>query len=306
MTKHKNANMRKAAATKDDEFYTQLTDIEREVSKYKAYFKNKIVYCNCDLPTQSNFFKYFSLNFEHLGLKKLIATSFNKSGRGRYIEYSGDKNGNNIPDPEEIGIKELKGDGDFRSDESVSLLKQADIIITNPPFSIFGEYISQLMKYNKKFLIIGHHAQVVNKIIFPLIKDNKIWLGHHTGLTFKRPNAPDMKIGMAGWYTNLQTPKRAEDIILIDKYNKNNYEKYDNYNAINIDKVKHIPMDYKGEMGVPISFLHKYNPNQFDIIDGFSRYSFLTGATPKTKGKYLTNINGKPKFSRIVIKNRRI
>jgi hypothetical protein len=186
--KAQNNNLHKAKNNKKDEFYTQLADIEYELRHYKEHFKDKVVYCNCDDPRVSNFFHYFSYNFEHLGLKKLIATCYknqnadlfsqNDSEKAIYLEYDGDKNGNKIPDPEEIGIIALKEDGDFRSKESIELLKQADIVVTNPPFSLFREYVAQLIEYDKKFLIVGHQNAITYKDIFKLMKENKLWLGY--------------------------------------------------------------------------------------------------------------------------------
>ena len=287
-----NKNLHQAKNNKKDEFYTQLSDIENELRHYKEHFKNKVVYCNCDDPRISNFFHYFSYNFEHLGLKKLIATCYknqdadlfssNDSEKAIYLEYTGDKNGNNVPDLSEIGIKELKSDGDFRSPESIELLKQADIVVTNPPFSLFREYVSQLIEYDKKFIIVGHQNAITYKEIFPLIKENKLWLGYG----FKRNMAHfvnkhyedyatdnDHKEGMIRvsgvvWYTNIDTQKRHKDLLLHKKYagNESYYPKYDSYDAINIDKTNDIPIDYDGVMGVPITFIDKYNPEQFEIL----------------------------------------
>ena len=183
-----NRHLQSAKASKQDEFYTQLTDIEKELKHYKEHFKDKIVLCNCDDPRVSNFFHYFSYSFKQLELNKLITTCYknqnaeffseNKSEKAVYLEYTGDKNENNIPDPEEIGIKPLQGDGDFRSKECIELLKQADIVVTNPPFSLFREYVAQLIEYNKKFIIIGNQNAVSYKEIFKLIKENKVWLGY--------------------------------------------------------------------------------------------------------------------------------
>ncbi len=292
--KSSNSNLKKAKAAQKDEFYTQLSDIERELGHYKEHFKNKVVFCNCDDPRVSNFFHYFSYNFEHLGLKKLITTCYknqqpdlfseNKSEKAIYLEYTGDKNGDKIPNPEEIGIKHLNSDGDFRSPECIKLLKQADIVITNPPFSLFREYVAQLIEYNKKFIIIGNLNAITYKEIFKLIKENKIWFGHsiHSGdREFGVPdsyplNAASSRIDKNGnkyirvkgvrWFTNLDYEERHEDLILFKKYNKTEYPKYDNYDAINIDITKNIPMDYEGAMGVPITFMDKYNPEQFEII----------------------------------------
>jgi len=285
-----NKNLQEAKKNKKDEFYTQLSDIERELKYYKQHFKNKVVYCNCDDPRVSNFFHYFSYNFEKLGLKKLIATCYknqsmdlfsqNDSEQAIYLEYTGDKNGNFVPDPNEIGIKQLKGDGDFRSKESISLLTQADIVVTNPPFSLFREYVAQLIEYDKKFVIVGHQNAITYKEIFPLIKENKLWLGygfkggagHFINEHYEDyATATDRKEGMirvsgVHWFTNLDLNKRHEDLILYKTYNKKEYPKYDNYDAIEVSKTKDIPMDYAGVMGVPITFMDKYNPDQFEII----------------------------------------
>lgn len=290
---------------------------------YKDHFKNKVVYCNCDDPRVSNFFHYFSYNFEHLGLKKLIATCYknqdadlfstNESEQAVYLEYTGDKNGNKVPDAEEIGVKPLKGDGDFRSAESIELLIQADIVVTNPPFSLFREYVSQLIAYNKKFVIIGNLNSVTYKDVFSLIKDNKLWFGQsiHSGdREFRVPedyplNASSSRIDENGkkfirvkgvrWFTNLDFNERYEDLILYKKYTPEEYPKYDNYDAINVDKTKDIPMDFKGHIGVPITFLDKYNPKQFEII------KFRKGDDDKD-----LVINGKSPYFRIIIKNKQL
>lgn len=285
-----NKKLSQAKKNKKDEFYTQLSDIERELRHYKDHFKDKIVYCNCDDPRVSNFFHFFSYNFEKLKLKKLIATCYksqsmdlfskNDSDQAIYLEYNGDKNGNNIPDPNEIGIKPLKGDGDFRSKESIELLKQADIVVTNPPFSLFREYVSQLIDYDKKFIIIGHQNAIKYKEIFPLIRDNKIWLGfgfkggaahfinkHYEDYATAGDHLDGMiRVSGVVWFTNLDINKRHENLILYKKYTPEEYPKYENFNAINVDKTKDIPMDYDGYMGVPITFMDKYNPDQFEII----------------------------------------
>lgn len=327
-----NNNLQIARTSKKDEFYTQLSDIERELKHYKNHFKGKVVYCNCDDPRVSNFFHYFSYNFEKLGLKKLIATcyknqnmelfSHNDSEQAIYLEYEGDKNRNNIPDPKEIEIKHLKGDGDFRSKESIDLLKQADIVVTNPPFSLFKEYVAQLIDYDKKFIIIGHQNALTYIEIFRLIKSNKMWLGygfkggagHFINKLYEDyATAGDHKEGMirvsgVHWFTNLEIKKRHEDLILYKKYygNESEYPRYDYYDAINCDKTKDIPMDYKGAIGVPITFSDKYNPDQFEMLDAIGRYSLIHGATKETKGKYLTKINGIKKFTRIIIRNKKL
>lgn len=284
-----NKNLNKAKEAKKDEFYTQLEDINNELRHYREHFRGKTVLCNCDDPRVSNFFTYFAYNFEFLGLKRLITTCYknqdsdlfsqNSSEKAVYLIYDGDKNGNRIPDPEEIGVKPLKGDGDFRSAECIELLKQADIVVTNPPFSLFREYVAQLIEYNKKFLIIGHQNAITYKEIFPLIKENKLWLGygfkggagHFISNYEDKATAGNHKEGMirvsgVTWFTNLETQKRHEDLILYKKYTPEEYPKYDNYNAINVNKVADIPYDYDGVMGVPITFLDKYNPTQFEIV----------------------------------------
>ncbi|TAF79569.1 MAG: modification methylase [Runella slithyformis] len=328
--KSQNINLRKASTAKKDELYTQLSDIEKELKHYKKHFKDKVVLCNCDDPRVSNFFHFFSYNFERFGLKKLIATCYksqdmdlfsqNNAEQAIYLEYDGDKNGDNVPNPEEIGIKYLKGDGDFRSKECIELLKQADIVVTNPPFSLFREYVAQLMQYDKKFVIVGHQNAITYKEIFKLIKENKLWLGfgftggagHFINTHYEDyATAGDHKEGMirvsgVHWFTNLDINKRHEDLILYKNYTPEEYPTYDNYNAINVDKTKEIPVDYKGNIGVPITFLDKYNPEQFEIIDGLNRYSILEGPTAETQGKYLSQINGNPIYVRIVIKHKKI
>jgi hypothetical protein len=279
---------------KNDEFYTRLPDIEKELKHYKKHFKGKTVFCNCDDPRVSQFFHYFSYNFEHLGLKKLIATCYqnqnmdfftnNKSKKAIYLEYTGDKNQNKVPDPEEIGINYLKGDGDFRSEECIELLKQSDIVVTNPPFSLFREYVGQLEKYEKKFLIIGTWNAISYKEIFPLIKNNKMWIGINSNRNFSGFNVPKhypstgtevltdengdriIKSNQTCWFTNLDVAKRHEELLLHKKYSESEFPTYDNYDAIEVSKTNDIPINFKGLMGVPITFMNKYNPEQFKII----------------------------------------
>ena len=292
-TESNNSSLAKARDAKQDEFYTQLSDIEKELKHYKKYFKGKTVYCNCDDPRVSGFFHYFSYNFEKLGLKKLVATCYkseerdlfskNKTEKAIMLEYTGDRDNNNVPDPSEIGIVKLKGDGDFRSEESIEILKGADIVVTNPPFSLFREYVNQLLDYNKKFLIVGTQNAITYKDIFPHIKANKIWLGNGFAAGnayFKIPpeNARNYANGVYDeatglvkfrnvcWFTNLDITKRHEELILYRDYSPDIYPHYDNYDAIEVDKVKDIPKNYDGVMGVPITFLDKHNPDQFEII----------------------------------------
>lgn len=305
-----NRNLHTAKHSKKDEYYTQLADIERELKYYKHHFKDKVVYCNCDDPRISNFFHFFSYNFKKLGLKKLITTCYKSinpdlfsrydSERAIYLEYDGDKNGNNVPDIEEIGIIELENDGDFRNKESVELLKQADIVVTNPPFSLFRQYIAQLMEYDKKFLIIGNINAISYKECFTAIKENKMWLGYNCVRHFAQPDGSMYETARTYWYTNLDIAKRHENIVLYKKYygNEVEYPKYDNYNAINVDKTFHIPMDYEGVMGVPITFMDKYNPNQFEILgitsgrDEFEAVPIKRYVNPKQINKDGTVTNG--------------
>ena len=319
----KNTNLWHAKTWKNDEFYTQLPDIEKELRHYKEHFKWKTVLCNCDDPRVSNFFHYFAYNFEQLGLKRLITTcyknqnpnlfSMNESEKAVYLIYDWDKNWNNIPDIEEIGIHELKWDWDFRSDECIELLKQADIIVTNPPFSLFREYITQLIKYDKKFLILSNMNAITYKEVFPLIKDNKIWTwyGFNMSMVYKTtyPNLleanpkfvkwkwynPDdwyVKVPAICWFTNLDIKKRHEDLIMYKKYNADEYPKYGNYDAIEVSMVNDIPYDYDGVMWVPITFLDKYNPEQFELLwrdgdlDLSVTYDFFTPPSEDLCNKY--------------------
>ena len=293
----KNSNLHAAKAAKNDEFYTLLTDIEKEMSYYKDFFKGKIVYCNCDDARESNFFKYFSKNFEFLGLKKLITTGYKAEGKGVVLVYEGDKNGNHKVEDNEIVVRELEGSGDFRSEECVEFLKEADVVVTNPPFSLFREYIKQLMDYGKKFLVIGSMNAITYKEIFPYIKDNELWLGNQNVKEFRSPNGEIKKFGNILWYTNIQHKKRNTPLDLYKRYS-NEYPKYDNYDAIEVSKVSDIPMDYDGVMGVPITFLDKYCPEQFEIL----------GHEHDIDGKGGTinqfEINGKGTYKRILIRKR--
>ena len=318
-----NKTLNKANKSKNDDFYTQLTDIEKELKHYKKHFKNKVIFCNCDDPHISNFFHYFSYNFKQLGLKKLITTCYKnqqmnlfsdyKSEKAIYLEYTGDKN--NVPDPKDIGIKHLKGDGDFRSQECIELLKQSDIVVTNPPFSLFKEYVAQLVEFNKKFLIIGNTNALSYKEIFKLFKENKIRTGYtnfNVGMFFIVPK--DWKhfhhidengnkiarVSTSCWFTNLEVEKHKDFIILYKKYNSKEYPKYDNYNAINVNNVNNIPMDYKGVIGVPITFLGKYNPEQFEIVG-----QMATTKVDRFNHGY-PYINDKKIYARILIKNKKL
>lgn len=280
----KNNNLHSAKRNKRDEFYTQLADIEKELMHYKAFFKGKVVYCNCDDARESNFFKYFSMNFEHLGLKKLISTGYKENGKGVLLTYEGDKNGNRIVDNEEIVVTELNGNGDFRSEECIKFLKEADVVVTNPPFSLFREYVAQLMEYGKKFLIIGNQNAITYKEIFPYIKNEEMWMGlsmNGSNRWFQAPDDYEVKENAAGykvidgkkyyfvngvaWFTNIPHNRRNQPLDLYKKYS-NEYPKYDNYDAIEVSQVADIPMDYNGVMGVPITYLYKHCPTQFEIL----------------------------------------
>lgn len=353
-----NTNLGGAKKAKKDEFYTQLVDIEKELKHYKDQFLGKVVYCNCDDPFESNFFKYFAANFNALGLKKLIATSYKPSpiantqlglfgvnkllsapkGRPKVtankfiINEVCDIDGDGAFDLRDIAEQlkanknnewaPLKGEGDFRSEESIELLKQADIVVTNPPFSLFREYVAQLVEHDKKFLIIGNVNAITYKDCFKLIKDNKMWLGasiHSGDREFQVPNdypleAAGCRIDEKGnkyirvkgvrWFTNFDYKERHEDLVLYKKYTTKEYQKFDNYEAINIDKTSDIPIDYNGVMGVPITFLDKYSPEQFEVVGLIAgNIKGLAGIT-SASGKDGPYINGKLKYGRILVRKK--
>lgn len=299
-----NKNLNKAKEAKKDEFYTQLEDINNELRHYREHFRGKTVLCNCDDPRVSNFFIYFANNFHKLGLKKLIATCYknqdvdlfsqNASEQAVYMVYVGQFGDNGLPDPQSIDVMPLKGDGDFRSPECIEFLKEADIVVTNPPFSLFRDYVAQLIKYDKKFLIIGHQNAIKYKEIFPLIKDNKLWLGygfkggagHFISHYEDTATAGDHKDGMirvsgVTWFTNMEIKKRHEDLILYKTYTPEEYPKYANYDAINVNRTEDIPIDYTGVIGVPITFMDKYNPEQFEILGvGIAGLGLAAGVKP--------------------------
>lgn len=373
-----NRSLNAAAKAKQDEFYTQMPDIAQELKHYKRHFRGKIVLCNCDDPFESNFFKFFALNFNAWGLKKLICTCFNGSSiAGRELNLFNydeqpttserkaykveltevtDVNGDGATDL--LDVKEilkssppvlLSGNGDFRSEECVALLKEADIVVTNPPFSLFREFVAQLIEFDKKFLIIGNQNAITYKEIFPLIRNNKLWLGYKCGdMAFTVPDSYEPRatrywvdesgqkwrsMGNICWYTNLDHKKRHEELDLYKTYSPEEYPKYDNYDAIEVSRVADIPMDYEGYMGVPITFLDKYNPDQFEIYgatesegNGFSNGLWNSQSTvrqPVMGGGYGstseyssnsrvagllndprdTKVNGKSKYARIIIRN---
>ena len=319
----KNTNLTDAKKAKNDEFYTRIEDIEKELKHYKDFFRGKVVFCNCGDAIHHNFGKYFSMNFEHLGLKKLICTSFEMDGsHGKVAIYEGNKNGNYITDSDEWTTYKLEGNGDFRSAECVELLKQSDVVVTNPPFSLFRDFVAQLVKYDKKFLIIGNMNAITYKEIFPLIKDNKIWLGVSIKSGDRKFYVPDnyplnasgcgidengkrfIRVKGVRWFTNIEDANCNLPLDLYKKYNPKDYPKYDNYNAINVDKVTDIPMDYDGVMGVPITFLDKYCPTQFEIVG-------LTSSSREcTYGQLIGNattramIGGKKIYARILIRRK--
>ena len=274
----KNTNLKDAKKAKNDEFYTRIEDVEKELKNYKDFFKGKKVLCNCNdgkiNGAWSAFAQYFSMNFEHLGLKKLTCVSYNEDGHGMKYVYCGDKNGNRIADDFEWELTELNGHGDFSDEEGCQLMQESDVVVTNPPFSLFRDFVTQVIEYGKKFLLVGNKNAITYKEIFPLIKDNKIWLGVTSPEDFVQPKGDKKKNmkGLTRWFTNIEHSMRNLPLDLYKKYNPKDYPKYDNYDAINVDKVTDIPMDYDGVMGVPITFLDKYCPTQFEIVGGFNRY----------------------------------
>ena len=320
-----NENLSRAKAAKKDEFYTQLADIERELAYYTKHFAGKTVLCNCDDPRVSNFFHYFAYSFDQLHLKRLVTTCYKSqkrdlfsrhdSERAIYLEYAGQTDGGRVPTVEEIGVHYLAGDGDFRSAECIQLLEQADIVVTNPPFSLFREYVAQLVEHGKKFLILGNVNAITYKEIFPLIKENRLWLGVNNGVKeYIKPDGTRQKMGNTGWFTNLEHNHRHEPLILTGHYTPQEYPHYDNYDAIEVSKTADIPADYDGVMGVPITFLDKYCPEQFEIIwqaSGNTRASApkeileqlrYTQHTEDRGG--CTVINGARQYSRILIRRR--
>ena len=268
-----NTNLRKAAKVKNDEFYTRYEDIENEVMKYRKQFKDKIVYLPCDDPAEkkSEFWSFFVNNFDAFGLKKLIATHFDENGRAYKIWIDSDLNSDGWIDDADAFQEDLEGDGDFRSSECVEILKECDIVCTNPPFSLFREFVDLLMTHNKQFLIIGNKNAYAYKNIFTYFKNNAIWTGHTQPKDFRLEDGSITKKvnGLCRWFTNLSNSKRFEELILTKTYNENDYPYLDNYNAINVSRVVNIPKDFDGYMAVPITFMDKYNPNQFEIL-GFT------------------------------------
>ena len=327
-----NRKLGEARKNQEDEFYTQLSDIERELRHYKSHFKDKVVYCNCDDPRVSGFFHYFAYNYEKLGLKKLITTCYksqnadlfsqNDSEEAIYLEYEGDKNNNNIPEPAEIGIKPLKGDGDFRSAETIELLKQADIVVTNPPFSLFREYLGQLIEYDKKFLILANQNAITYRDVFLLLRENKMWQGYNSGnMVFRVPDYYPPRasrfwvdengqkwrsFGNMCWFTNLDVSRRHEDLPLYRTYDETKYPRYDNYDAIHVSKFADIPVDFDGVMGVPITFLSRHNPDQFEIVGLIAGNIRGLAGIPSSTGKHGPYVGGRLRYGRILVRNKRL
>ena len=348
-------DLRNAQQAKQDEFYTQLVDIEKEMRHYRSAFEDKTVFCNCDDPFESNFFKYFAMNFNFLKLKKLICTCyagspishtelgdlplFNQNNEPKKIPYMiqinevTDQNGDGAVDMSDIEtllrndnnlLTILDGDGDFRSEESIGWLRESDIVVTNPPFSLFREYVDQLITNKKQFIIIGNQNAITYKEIFKLLMEDKMWLGYGFGdMSFRVPDYYEARetrfwvddkgkkwrsLGNICWFTNLDTSKRHEEIILYKKYSPQEYPTFDNYQAINVNRVADIPCDYDGLMAVPITFMDKYNPEQFEIVDALNRYALFdkqnTNSDVQSRHSHTCNINGKSTYFRIVIKRR--
>ena len=297
-----NSNLRAAKKEKNDEFYTRYDDIEAEVMKYRKQFRDKVVYLPCDDPAEkkSEFWSFFVNNFDAFGLKKLIAPHYDENGKAYKIWIEDDTTGDGYIDDADALQEDLEGNGDFRSPECVEILKECDIVCTNPPFSLFREFIDLILTHEKQLLVIGNKNAFTYKEIFKLIKENKIWVGYEQPKDFRLEDSTITKKvnGLCRWFTNMNTSKRNEELILTKEYNENNYPKYDNYDAIEVSKVIDIPKDYYGIMGVPITFIDKYNPNQFEIL-GDSRYH---------DGSDIANdinfINGKGLYRRILIKRK--
>ena len=316
----KNTSLNKAGLAKQDEFYTKIADVEREMRHYTEHFKGKTIFCNCDDPEESNFWRYFQLNFYQLGLKKLVSTHYEETKPSYKLEIVAgeEEKSGQIKAPDVIKTR-LSQNGDFRSPECIEILKEADIVITNPPFSLFREYIGLLMEYKKQFIVIGSQNAITYKEIFTLLRDNAIWLGYHFGdMEFVVPDYYEPRetryreengikyrsMGNICWYTNLDIAKRHEELLLYRQYSAEEYETFDNYDAINVNKVSDIPMDYSGIMGVPITFANKYNPAQFEIIGLIAGNIKGLAGIPSKIGKDGPYINGKLKYGRLLIRRK--
>ena len=296
-----NSNLQSAKRVKNDEFYTRYEDIESEVMKYRKQFRNKVIYLPCDDPAEkkSEFWSFFVNNFDAFGLKKLIATHYDENGKAYKIWIDGDTSNDGYIDDGDAMQEDLTGNGDFRSPECMDIMHECDIVVTNPPFSLFREFVDALMSTNKKFLIIGNQNAFTYKEIFKLIRENKIWTGYNMVKKFNQPDGSIKEFGNVCWFTNMENSKRNEEFIFTKTYNPIDYPKYDNYDAIEVNKIVNIPSDYDGVMGVPITFIYKYNPNDFEIL-GDSRYH---------DGSDIANdinfINGKGLYRRVLIRRRK-
>lgn len=305
-----NTNLCLAKKVKNDEFYTRYEDIEAEVMKYRKQFKDKIVYLPCDDPAEkkSEFWSFFVNNFDSFGLKKLIATHYNEEGKAYKIWIDSDTTNDGFIDDADAMQEDLKGNGDFRSPECLEIMKECDIVCTNPPFSLFREFVDAIMTANKSFLIIGNQNAFTYKEIFKLIRDNKIWTGYNMVKKFNQPDGSIKTFGNVCWFTNLDTIKRNEELVLTKNYDINIYPNYENYKAIEVDKIANIPSDYFEVMGVPITFLDKYNPNQFEIL-GHTSSSDISDAVEelRTDSKHRNRglINGKEKYDRVLIRRKK-
>jgi len=296
------ANLRKAKDAKDDEFYTRIEDIEKELKHYKKHFKGKVVFLNCDDPEWSNFWRFFTLKFEDYGLKKLISTHFERDKPSYKLEIVGDSNGDGKVNELDTLRTPLKQNGDFRSDECVELLKEADIVVTNPPFSLLREYLDLLIQHKKKFLFIGPKQAPSTKEVFPLVQSGKLWFGITSPSDFTRPEGAEKKKmgGYCWWFTNLTHKKRNEELILVREYSEEAYPKYDDCDVIHVGAAKEIPMDYEGLMGVPTTFLNRINTKQFEIL-GIDRY---WDGNPNPNKRFF--LEGKEKFARMIVRNKNI
>ncbi|MDR3233365.1 MAG: adenine-specific methyltransferase EcoRI family protein [Planctomycetaceae bacterium] len=305
-----NSSLHSAKSAKNDEFYTQLSDIEKEVSHYAAQLKGKVIFCNCDDPAESNFFWHFCAKFKTYGIKKLITTHYVAEGTSYKMVVGTQKLADEITKHKRVFdfasqsyfeklqedgvITPLRENGDFRSQECLALLQQSDVVVTNPPFSLFREYVAALDEYHKKFLIVRNDNAIAYKDIFKLIMKNKIWSGYSRVKELKQPDGTMKQFGNVGWFTNLEVAKHNEFLTLYKTYTPKEYPKYDNYDAIEVSKVAEIPADYEGCMGVPITFLDKHNPKQFDIV------KFRKGDDDKD-----LSIDGQCPYFRILIRHRR-
>jgi hypothetical protein len=306
-----NTNLCEARKNKNDEFYTRYDDIEAEVMKYRKQFKDKVVYLPCDDPAEkkSEFWSFFVNNFDAFGLKKLIATHYDESGKAYKIWIDGDTSNDGFVDDGDAVQEDLQGNGDFQSPECVAIMNECDIVCTNPPFSLFRSFVDTIMKAGKKFLIIGNQNAFTYKEIFKLIKENKIWTGYNMVKQFNQPDGSIKKFGNVCWFTNMTTVKRNEEFVLTKEYNPINYPEYENYKAIEVDRIVNIPKDYYDVMGVPITFIDKYNPNQFEILGHTSSSDKSPEVEElRTNPKYRNRglINGKEKYDRVLIRRKKI